>query len=88
MVQRMMAKETGNTVSGGDIFDSRAFKNIISTKTVSGATHFLNADAEDQSNALMKLKTGFEYNHFKCFQAGRLNKEKNVAKEPEIRSNS
>lgn len=55
--------------------DDRAYRHIISTNTLRAATTFLNAEAPDQCNALERLKSSFEANGLKCFQASRLNKE-------------
>lgn len=72
---KIMEKTSLSTVLPEDVFDARAYKNIISTNTIRGATAFLRADGTDQSNALLRLKFSYESNGFKTFQAARLNKE-------------
>lgn len=75
MAQKVIEVDTDERVDVNDVFDARAYKNIISTNTIRGAVAFLNATAEDQCSALMRLKFGFQDNGFRCFQASRLNKE-------------
>ena len=57
------------------VTDDRAYRHIVSTNTIRGASVFLKAEDIDQSNALLRLKNAFEENGYKCFQAARLSKE-------------
>ena len=75
LARKVMENTLSCSVSLEDVFDARAYKNMLSTNTIRSATAFLNADGIDQSNALLRLKFSYEENGFKTFQAARLNKE-------------
>lgn len=47
MAERVQQKSSMSTVLPEDVFDWRAYKNIVSTNTIWSATDFLNADKSD-----------------------------------------